>query len=78
MHQPMPAEVLYYVTAREGRKTAFLLGPYVSHPEALARVERGKELAERTDPYAWFYAYGTASCPASQPVTVLFPDEARP
>lgn len=74
MHQPMPEEVLYYVTVRDGGRTGFLLGPYLSRAEALANVERGKNLAATANGYAWFYAYGTASYPARRPVRVVFPD----
>jgi hypothetical protein len=74
--RPVMEAVCYYVTAQNGVRTAFLLGPFPSHAEALAEVERGKELAMSVDPFAWFYAYGTATGPASRPVRVLFTEAA--
>jgi hypothetical protein len=52
----------FYVTARRGRRTAFLLGPYVSHMTALAAVPRAKAIIRDRDPYASI-AVGTASLP---------------
>lgn len=51
----------YFVTAVDGRRTAFLLGPYRTHEEALSHVDEGKRLACAADERAWFYLYGTAS-----------------
>lgn len=54
----------FYVTARRGRRTAFLLGPYVSHMTALAAVPRGRRLLrEHGGPGAAFTGVGTASSP---------------
>lgn len=52
----------FFVTVVDGPRTGFLLGPYDTHAEALANVERGKRLAHESDNYSrsWFYAYGTA------------------
>lgn len=55
----MKEAVGYYVTAVNGKKTSYLLGPYRTHAEALANVERGRRLACEADTWAWFYAYGT-------------------
>lgn len=52
---------LYYVTVRDAGRVGFLLGPYATHEEALASVERGRDLAEKSDPYSWFHAFGTTS-----------------
>ena len=51
----------YYVSVRNGPKYGLLLGPYFTHAEALANVERGTQLAMSTDneTWTWFYAYGT-------------------
>jgi hypothetical protein len=70
---PRREKRLYYVTVRNGDRTGWLLGPYRTHREALANVERGDELACEADRWAWFYAYGTASLPADveQPKTVF-------
>lgn len=58
----------YYVTVRDGARSGFLLGPYRTHGEALGQVDRGRELAERGDPFAHFYAFGTARAPERRTV----------
>ena len=62
----------FYVTAKSGSRTAFLLGPYSSHMSAQANVARGRRLAEeRTREGAYGgIAYGTSSTPES--VRTLF------
>lgn len=50
----------FYVTARNGKRTAYLLGPYDSKAEAEADVSLGSRLAGGRDPHAHSYAYGTA------------------
>ena len=50
----------YYVTMKRDRRTAWLLGPYETHAEALAKVERGRHLARSADPFADFDAFGTS------------------
>jgi hypothetical protein len=57
-------ERAYYVTVRDDGRTGFLLGPYATHGEALAQVDRGRELANGATPWAAFYAFGTSSLPA--------------
>jgi hypothetical protein len=49
----------FYVSARDGSRTALLLGPYTEHSEALESVERAKRYVQEHDPKGWFYAYGT-------------------
>ncbi|MEA2573350.1 MAG: hypothetical protein QOH93_648 [Chloroflexia bacterium] len=52
----------FYVSLRNGSKRyALLLGPYETHEEAVANVERGKRMARESDMWADFYAFGTAS-----------------
>ncbi len=52
---------LYYVTAQDAGRTAFLAGPFRDdHARALALVGEVRELAERLDPRAVFYAFGTS------------------
>lgn len=64
---------LFYVTARDGRRTAALLGPFVSHMTALERVPRGRRLAEeRFGDQAAFASFGTASLPRSRRPRVVF------
>lgn len=43
------------------RRNALLLGPYDTHEEALANVDRGRKLAEANDPKAHWYSFGTCS-----------------
>jgi hypothetical protein len=50
----------FYVTAKDGKRTAYLLGPYDSKAEAEADVSLGAKLAERHDDRAHSFAYGTA------------------
>lgn len=64
----------YYVTARndDGRYVA-LLGPFETHAEALANVQRGTRLAyDSGDPRAPWYAYGTARRKDGQPWRTAF------
>ena len=58
---------VFYVTARSGRQASFLLGPYESHVEAMANVERGRDLAIGVDVWAWFYDFGTAATAREYP-----------
>ncbi len=59
----------FYVTLRQGRKTALLLGPFVSHMTAIERVDRARRLAQETYPAAsfGFASFGTASLPDTRP-----------
>lgn len=59
-----PAGTSFFVTCIEDegkRRTGFLLGPYDTHTEALANVERGRKLAEEADGKAHWYSFGTRS-----------------
>lgn len=64
----------FYVTVIHGERSGFLLGPYLTHAEALAQVFRGKKLAEQHNTRALFndYAYGTASAPSASPIETVF------
>ena len=54
----------YYVTARDGGRHALLAGPFPNnHAAALALVDRARVEAEKVDPRAVWYAYGTARFP---------------
>lgn len=56
-----PKGLRFFVTCiREPALVAWLLGPYRTHAEALANVDRGRELAEKADPFTAFDAFGTA------------------
>lgn len=54
----------FYVTVRHGARSGALLGPYGSHDEALANVDRAREYAEQVNDRAVWYAYGTAKVTA--------------
>jgi hypothetical protein len=56
----------FYVTARQGARVAYLLGPYVSHMTALAAVPRGERLLRQVYPSLWLQV-GTASLPVTVP-----------
>lgn len=51
----------FYVTCKRDSQTAYLVGPCRDHETALALVDTAREAAERIDPFAAFYAFGTAS-----------------
>lgn len=50
----------YFVTVLDGTRVGWLLGPYDTHEDALANVERGNALASAADARAHWYAFGTA------------------
>lgn len=59
-HEPDDRPGRYYVSCRSGRRWSLLYGPLSSHAAALAAVEATRAAAERLDPWAHFYAFGTA------------------
>jgi hypothetical protein len=62
-----PETTAYYVTVIRGERTGWLLGPYATHAEALARVDAARIVAQTIDPYTVFDAFGTASRTARVP-----------
>lgn len=56
-----PGTGRYYVTVTVAGRVGFLLGPYLTHEDALANVKRGKALADKADPWSHFYAFGTVA-----------------
>ncbi len=62
----------YYVTVKDGGRTGWLLGPFLTHGRALSHVSRAKRLANDADPRAAFYAFGTASAPAEYAIKTVF------
>ena len=51
----------YYVTVRDGERYDFLAGPFTDgHQAAIDLVDRCREITEGLDPWAHFYAFGTA------------------
>ncbi len=58
----------FYVTAQQGRRIVYLMGPFVSHMTALARVPRARQLlAERYPCDAPWVSVGTGSRPDAVP-----------
>lgn len=41
------------------QRTGLVLGPYATHEEALANVDRGQTMAHAADPFTAFDAFGT-------------------
>ena len=54
----------FYVTVRHAKRSGALLGPYATHGEALANVDRAKRYVLEYVDFASFYAYGTAKATA--------------
>lgn len=48
----------FYVTAREGRRVGWLLGPYRSRDAAAGNVERARLAAVEIDPWTHFAGFG--------------------
>ncbi len=44
---------------KPSQRTGLILGPYATHGEALANVDRGRAIAERADSWTAFDAFGT-------------------
>lgn len=53
----------FYVSVLNNGRSGLLLGPFETHEEALGKVDLARTLADRVDPKAPFYAYGTARKP---------------
>lgn len=60
----------YYVSCINGAQKALVTGPYDSHAEALADVERVRTAAGKMDPRCDFYAWGTARIPKGERAAV--------
>lgn len=61
--QPDPRPGFYYVTAKQGARTAWLAGPFDNHAAALAHVAPASRLAIEHDPAMFFVSFGTARYP---------------
>lgn len=60
MQAPDTKPGFYYVTARDGGRTALLVGPFEDdHAQALALVDAGRRAAEEVDSRAVFWWFGT-------------------
>ena len=51
----------FYVTMKDGPRTAWLLGPFAEHESALSAVPAATKLAQEIDPRGCWYAFGTSS-----------------
>lgn len=49
----------YFVSMINGKRTALLVGPYATHQEALAMVDKAKEKAIQLNLWCVFYTFGT-------------------
>lgn len=62
--EPREIDASFFVTCIEDegkRREGFLLGPYATHAEALANVDRGAKLACAAHAKAHWYSFGTCS-----------------
>lgn len=54
----------YYVSiVRSPKQRGLLAGPFNTHTEALANVDRARDKACEVDQWAWFDLFGTVSLP---------------
>lgn len=51
----------FFVSMAGGKRVALLAGPFASLEEALRHVDTARREAQRRDPWAHFYAFGTLS-----------------
>ena len=65
-------ELDFYVSVMDGPRFGLLLGPFPTHAEAKANVDKGTKLANDANAWAAFYAFGTASLPRGTPARVVF------
>jgi hypothetical protein len=63
----------YYVSIIRDKRKGLLAGPFATHTEALAMVDRARDMAYEVDSRAWFDLFGTCSLPRdlSNPKGVL-------
>lgn len=61
--EPDPRPGNYYVSVIDGKRSAFLLGPFPTHQQALDMVEPVRAKGNELDPRAAFYAFGTVRLP---------------
>lgn len=50
----------------KGERKGLVLGPYATHEEALANVDRGRTMADKFDPFTAFDAFGTIALEAGR------------
>lgn len=61
----------FYVTVKDGPKFGLLAGPFPEHQQAIDTVDRTRVEAEKCDPKAVFYAFGTAKAPDGSKIGIL-------
>lgn len=56
-----PEPSSYFVTAVDGNRVHYMAGPYQTHSESLADVDKARNLANKHDSSgrAWFMSWGT-------------------
>ena len=53
----------YYVSIVRHKRRGLLAGPFATHTEALAAVDKARNEACEVDQWAWFDLFGTCSLP---------------
>lgn len=53
----------YYVSIVRDTRRGLLAGPFATHTESLAMVDRARTMACELDQWAWFDLFGTMSLP---------------
>ena len=61
----------YFVSAIDGTKKYLMAGPFDLHVEALAVVDKAKNISCDHDPRAWFMSWGTCRIEGSQSIGAL-------
>ena len=56
-----PANGAYYVSCTDADKLWLMAGPYQTHAEALAQVDKALHIADSKDGRAWFMGWGTVN-----------------
>ena len=68
MQTPDTKPGAYFVTCIDGARVGRLAGPFINdHAAALALVDRARAEAERIDPRAAWYAFGTCRVDLDHP-----------
>ncbi len=53
----------YFVSAADAGKVWLMAGPYLTHKEALSKVDAALKIADKHDGRAWFMSWGTVRMP---------------
>ena len=53
-------EECYYISIKDGKRRALVVGPFKTHDEALGLVCKAMVAGREVDPASHFYAWGTA------------------